>query len=224
LDSAEDTVKRPRWAPGLQPGWDNHGVSDGSKSWRSWREVWAKRLLVAICAIVFLIGVGFLGAAFLPRWWAHRVGGQVNGSIGAGVALGLFYGFVFTAIPLAVLRYAFDKRRAWSTWGILFAIAILFAVPNLLTLGVVLGSGNASHAGERTLDVEAPAYRSAALAGAILALLAFALLHYLLVARRRSRREVERLREELKASKQESASAPSSQPPVGLPPGPDSGQ
>ena len=148
----------------------------------------------------------------------------MNGSIGAGVAVGLFYGFVFTAIPLAVLRYAFDKRRGWSTWGILFAIAILLAVPNLLTLGVVLGSGNASHAGERTLDVEAPAYRSAALAGAILALLAFALLQYLLVARNRSRREVERLREELKASKQESAMAPSSQPPVGLPPGPDSGQ
>jgi len=37
-------------------------------------------------------------------------------------------------------------------------------------------------------------------------------------------REVERLREELKASKQESAAAPSSEPPVGLPPGPDSGQ
>jgi uncharacterized membrane protein (DUF485 family) len=166
LDSAEGTVKPPRKAfQVLEERWDNHGVGDATKSSRSWREVWAKRLLVAICAIVFLIGVGFLGAAFLPRWWAHRVGGQVNGSIGAGVALGLFYGFVFTAIPLAILRFTFDKRRAWSTWGILFAIAILFAVPNLLTLGVVLGSGNASHAGERTLDVEAPAYRSAALPG-----------------------------------------------------------
>jgi MFS family permease len=166
--------------------------------------------LIAICAVVLLIGVGFLGAAFLPRWWAHRVGDQANGSIGAGVALGLFYGFVFTALPLAVLRFAFDRRRAWTTWGILFAIAILFAVPNLLTLGIVLGSGNASHAGERTLDVEAPAYRSAALAGAILALLAFALLEYLLIARRRSHRELARLREELKASKQESPPAPSS--------------
>jgi hypothetical protein len=129
---------------------------------------------------VLAIGAGFLGAAFLPRWWAHRIGGQVNGSIGAGIVVGLFYGFVFTALPLAVLRFAFDKRRHWKTLGILFAIAILFALPNLLTLGVVLGSGNASHAGERTLDVEAPAYRDAALVGAILALVAFALLQYLL--------------------------------------------
>ena len=166
------------------------------------RERWAKRLLVAICVVVFLIGAGFLGAAFLPRWWAHRIGDQVNGSIGGGVALGLFYGFVFTALPLAMLRFAFGKRRAWKTWGIQVLIAVLLALPNLLTLGIVLGSGNAAHAGERTLDVDAPAFRSASLAGAILALLAFVLLLYLLNSRRRTHLEVARLREELKTHKQ----------------------
>ncbi|MGE5273350.1 MAG: hypothetical protein ACM3QU_06195 [Verrucomicrobiota bacterium] len=166
------------------------------------REVWARRVLIGIGAIVVLIGAGFLGAAFLPRWWSHRVGDQVNGSIGGGVAVGLFYGFVFTALPLAVLYYAFSKRRQWKTWGILFACAILLAVPNLLTLGIVLGRGNASHAGERTLDVEAPAFRSATLAGAILALIAFALLLYLLGARRRAHDELERLRDELRQMKE----------------------
>lgn len=177
-------------------------MSDGSPSARSGREVWAKRLLVGICVVIFLIGAGFLGAAFLPRWWSHRVGDQVNGSISAGVTLGLFYGFVFTAIPLIILRFAFDKRRPLKIWAILFAIAILFAVPNLLTLGIVLGNNNAAHAGDRTLDVEAPAYRSATLAGVILALLAFALLTYVIVARRRSNRELAQLRAELHASKQ----------------------
>jgi len=169
--------------------------------------VWAKRLLVAICAVIFLIGAAFIGAAFVPRWWSHLIGDQVNGSIGAGVAIGLFYGFVFTALPLAVLRYAFDKRRPWRTWATLFAVAVLCAVPNLLTLGIVIGNGNAAHAGERTLDVEAPAFRSASLAGAILALLAFALLQYLIVARRRSHHELARLREELRAREQASPPA-----------------
>jgi len=185
-------------------------VSDASSSARSWREVWAKHVLVAIFAVVFLIGAGFLGAAFLPRWWSHRVGDQVNGSIGAGVALGLFYGFVFTALPLAVLLFAFTKRRAWKTWGILFVIAILLAVPNLLTLGVVLGRGNAAHAGDRTLDVEAPAYRGASLAGAILAILAFALFVYLLATRVRARHELTRLREELREHKEHSPPSASS--------------
>jgi MFS family permease len=177
-------------------------VSDEPSALRPRREVWAKRLLIAICALVVLIGAGFLGAAFLPRWWSHRIGDQVNGSIGGGVALGLFYGFVFTALPLTVLRFAFAKRRPWKTWGMMFALAILLALPNLLTLGIVLGSGHAAHAGERTLDVEAPAFRSASLAGAILALIAFALLHYLIGARRRARHEVARLREELRAARQ----------------------
>lgn len=170
---------------------------------QTWREAWAKRVLITICVIVFLIGAGFLGAAFFPRWWSHRIGDQVSGSIGGGVALGLFYGFVFTVLPLAVLRQAFHKRRPWKTWGILFLAAIVVALPNLLTLGIVLGSGNAAHAGERTLDVEAPAFRSSSLAGAVLALIAFALLLYLLGARRRAHRELDRLRAELKAHQQQ---------------------
>ena len=186
-------------------------MSDEPGNVRPRREVWAKRLLIGICSVVVLIGAGFLGAAFLPRWWSHRIGDQVDGSIGGGVALGLFYGFVFTAIPLAVLYFAFSRRRPWKTWGILFAVAILFAVPNLLTLGIVLGSGNAAHAGERTLDVEAPAFRSSSLAGAVLALLAFGLLLYLLRARRHANDELARLRRELKELKQ----APP--PPAGSP-------
>ena len=49
------------------------------------------------------------------------------------------------------------------------AFAVLLAIPNLLTLGIVLGVGNAAHAGDRILDVEAPAFRGASLAGALIA-------------------------------------------------------
>jgi hypothetical protein len=164
-------------------------------------ELWAKRLLIVIVSLVCLIGLGLLGAAFLPRWWAHRIGGQVHGSIAVGVALGLFYGFVFTALPIAVLRYTFAKRRALKVWASTVLFAIILALPNLLTLGIVLGRGNAAHAGQRTLDVEAPAYRGAALAGVLSAFAAFGLLTYLVSARGRSRRELARLRAEKRAAK-----------------------
>lgn len=164
-------------------------------------QLWAKRALIFIVALVCVIGLGLLGAAFLPRWWAHRIGGQVKGSIAVGVALGLFYGFVFTALPVAVLRYSFGRRRTLKVWGSAVLIALILALPNLLTLGIVLGRGHAAHAGERTLDVEAPAYRGAALVGVLCAFAAFGLLTYLVSARGRARRELVRMRAENRAAK-----------------------
>ncbi len=159
------------------------------------RPWWRKRPLLTLGIVVFLVVAGFLGAAFLPRWWAHRIGAQAGGNFTAGIALGLFYGFFFTAVPLAVLRFAFRKRRALKRWAAMLVAALVLALPNLLTLGIVLGSGNAAHAGERTLDVDAPGFRNASLAGALVALAAFLLAEYLLVSRRRARRRLERLRE-----------------------------
>jgi hypothetical protein len=65
--------------------------------------------------------------------------------------------------------------------------------PELLTLGIVFGNGNAAHAGERTLDVDAPGYRDATLAGAISAVLILALAEYALREHRRGKRELERV-------------------------------
>ncbi len=171
-------------------------------------EPWAKRALITILAIVFLVGAGLLGAAFLPRWWAHRIGDQANGSFTGGILVGIFYGFVFTLLPLAMLRFTFHRRRPWKTWAAMFGVAILLAVPNLLMLGIVLGSGKAAHAGERTLDVDAPGVRGASLGGAIAALLAFLLWEYLRYSRRRARDQVGRLRAELKARDEAADSRP----------------
>ena len=83
----------------------------------------------------------------------------MEGSIRPGSSLGVFYGFLFTLLPLLVLAWAVRKRRSWKAWLVLRAAAIVLALPNLFTLGIVLGRGNAAHAGERTLDVEAPGFR-----------------------------------------------------------------
>jgi hypothetical protein len=163
---------------------------------RPWTATWARRALVVAVVIVVLIVAGFLGATFLPRWWAHRIGDQANGGFTGGILVGLFYGFVFTALPLAMLRFAFHRRRPWKTWAVMFGVAILLALPNLLTLGIVLGSGNAAHAGQRTLDVDAPGFRGASLGGALAAVAAYLLWEYLTYSRRRARGQLKRLRAE----------------------------
>ena len=158
--------------------------------------------------VVLLAGAYVVGSALLPRWWAHRVGAQVGGSIAAGIALGLFYGFVFTFLPLVVLWNAVRKRHTWRRLVAHAAGAILLASPNLVTLGIVLGTGNAAHAGERTLDVEAPAYRTSVLVGALVAAAAFAGLWYLLFSRRLARGRAAKLRARLRIATEEEASPP----------------
>jgi glucan phosphoethanolaminetransferase (alkaline phosphatase superfamily) len=152
------------------------------------RSVNWKRRLVIVAAIVVAVVVGVLVAsATVPRWWAHQVGDQVDGSITQGILVGLFYGFLFTLLPLAVLATVLLWRRRVKWLAAALLLALLAATPNLMTLGIVLGSGNAAHAGERTLDVEAPAFRWASFAGALAAVAVVLYFSYLVVSRRQAR-------------------------------------
>ncbi len=147
--------------PAAQP---SAAEADRKQRWRRR----TRRLLIVLG--LWLVGI-VVGVAFLPRWWSHFIGDQVHGSIFTGIILGLFYGFAFTMLPLLVLWFAFRKRRPFQHWLGWFIAALAFALPNLLTLGIVVGTGNAAHAGERTLDVEAPAFRNSSLIGAVAAAL-----------------------------------------------------
>ncbi|HEU0247248.1 MAG TPA: hypothetical protein VFR38_09210 [Gaiellaceae bacterium] len=154
---------------------------------------WSRRIVVAICLLVALTLLALLGAAFLPRWWAQRVGDQVGGSITTGGLLGLFYGFVFTLLPLVVLWFAVRFLHTWRKRAVALGVAVLLAAPNLLTLGIVLGTGNGAHAGDRILDVEAPAFRGGTLGGALLAAACVGGAWYLLGSRHRARRRADAL-------------------------------
>jgi hypothetical protein len=156
------------------------------------------RLLLLGGILVALVIAYFIAAATIPRWWAHRIGDQVDGSGTAGVGLGLFYGFVFTFFPLLVLSFAFARHRPWKLRGWLLAIAVVLALPNLFTLGIVLGTNGAAHAGERTLDVEGPYFRAATLIGAIIGALAVVGVRYLWFSRRRHKAREKGLRDELR--------------------------
>ncbi|MDQ1733153.1 MAG: hypothetical protein QOK10_3312 [Pseudonocardiales bacterium] len=159
---------------------------------------WRRNIILLVLAVGVLILAYFFAESFLPRWWAHRVGGQVKGRFSGGIWWGLTYGVLCTAIPLVVLRQAVRKRwnwqRRWQTRIVLLVIALLLASPNLMTLGIVLGNGAASHAGERILDVDAPGFRGATLAGVLVAAVVCVLVQYLVTTRRRRTREVKQLR------------------------------
>ena len=130
---------------------------------------WRRRLTWIGGGIVLVLVLGYIASATVPRWWAQQVGKQVDGSITTGIFVGLFYGFVFTLAPLVILVGVVLWRRTWQALAIALAFAVILASPNLMTLGIVLGNGNAAHAGDRILDVEAPAFRGGSLAGAAIA-------------------------------------------------------
>jgi hypothetical protein len=164
---------------------------------------WQLRIVLILLAIVALVGVYLWGVNVMPRWWAHRVGKKVDGSLTAGTLYGLFIGFVFTLLPLIVLRQAF-RRMPVGARVVLLVIAVALAVPNLLTLGIVLGNGNAAHAGDRILDVDGPGFRAGSAWGAIIAIAAVVALFVGLWRWRRDRRHLKELRVE-KAERERAA-------------------
>ena len=150
-------------------------------------------VLVALgVALVALLAA----SAFLPRWWSHRIGNQADGSFTNGIGLGLFYGFSFTLLALVLLVIGLRRIRGWKGRLVLLGVALLIASPNLITLGIVLGPGGAAHAGERTLDVDAPGFRSSSLIGAIVAVLLVLAIWFLVRSRRHAKDESARLRNE----------------------------
>lgn len=128
---------------------------------------WRNRGLAVLIGLVLLVALYFIAAAFLPRWWAQRVGDQVHGSFSAGILWGLFYGIVFTFFPLLLAWQVRRRPLAWQVRIGMIVVALLLAIPNLLTLSIVVGVSRAASAGDRILDVDAPAFRGASLTGAI---------------------------------------------------------
>jgi hypothetical protein len=173
-------------------------VSDQAPARAAHDPNWSRRIVIGFCLAVAVTLLALLGAAFLPRWWAQRIGDQVGGSITSGGFLGLFYGFVFTLVPLVALWLAFRLLRSRRKRAVALVVAVLLGAPNLLTLGIVLGAGNGAHAGDRILDVEAPAFRGGTLAGALLAVACVVGVLHLLGSRRRAWRRADSL-EDLRA-------------------------
>ena len=160
------------------------------------RPNWKRRLVIGLVVVGGGIVAYLIGAAVVPRWWAQRIGDFVDGRLSVGATLGVFLGLVFTVLPLIVLWTALRWRAGWRRWLGFLVAALLIAIPNLMTLGIVLGDGSAAHAGERILDVEGPGFRGGTLVGVVLGVVTVGVFAYLVVSRRSSRRREAELREQ----------------------------
>ncbi len=155
-----------------------------------------KVILVAV-AIVSLVAAWFIGGAVFPRWWAQRLGDLINGRLFFGTVVGLGLGFVFTVLPIFVIAAGWRWRKGLNRAVLFFVVAAMLALPNLATLGIVIGSGSAAHAGERTLDVEGPGLRGGTLVGAVLGAIVAIGLISLNGSRRRNKRKAAELKAQL---------------------------
>lgn len=162
---------------------------------------WFKRLIaIAVIAVVLVITY-FILAAFIPRWWAQRTGQMADGSFTKGIAWGSIWGAASTLIPLLLLLAAglvVGKRGGKVIGGLLALIALAAAVPNLMTLVVVLGTNDAAHAGERIMDVDAPGFRGASLIAAIIAGLIFLGIAFLVAKYKRRGSQLKKARKQEK--------------------------
>ncbi|MBF6195642.1 permease [Nocardia sp. CDC186] len=154
---------------------------------KSTASAWRTRIIGGAALVAVLVVLYFILSAFIPRWWAQRVGSMVHGSFAKGIGWGLCYGGLFTILTLFLLLFAvlvWRRKGGRFAAGAAVVVAILFALPSLMTLTIVLGNSSAAHAGERILDVDAPAFRGAMLTGAVIATLLFLLAVALWLLRR----------------------------------------
>lgn len=154
---------------------------------------WTLRLIGGAILVVLLLLGYWISVALVPREWAQFIGDRVDGRLLRGWFYGLFIGFVFTLLPLVIARQAF-RPLGWGLRGVLLLVAVLTALPNLMTLGIRLGSGNAAHAGERILDVEGPGFRAGTSWGIATAIIVFLALSAFGVWRHFGDRESKELR------------------------------
>lgn len=157
---------------------------------------WIRRAVLVLVLVVAIYLGWRLSAAFFPRWWAQRIGDQVQGRLVAGTLWGLFYGFVFALVPLLLL---FQVRRRFLSWTwrmIIAAVAVVLAAPNWLTFVIVTSNSNAAHAAERILDNEAPGFRWATLWGVVIGAVLAVVITGTSMRMKRRKLQVEQLREE----------------------------
>lgn len=128
-------------------------------------------IFIAVGAVLTVL-LYFLLSAFIPRWWGQLIGRQVSGRISTGILLGLIYGFVFSFLPLLVLAQARHRAFKWPAKVIIILIAAALTAPNLMTLGVAIGTGKAAQAGNRTMDVNAPGFRYSSVWGVVIGVIA----------------------------------------------------
>jgi hypothetical protein len=117
--------------------------SNGKKAARQ-RPAWLVRTIIGAVIAVVLVIAFWIASATVPVMWANTISQQVGRNLGAGIPLGMFYGFVFSFVPVVVGWQAHHKKlHKWVRISIL-VLAVLLTIPNLMTLAVLNGTSNAA--------------------------------------------------------------------------------
>lgn len=135
---------------------------------------WGLRIGLGAAGLALLAVAFLLIRLFLPVWWATRIANQTQGSLSGGLLLGLTYGFVFTFIPLVIAWQARYKKISWPWKWAIIGVAVLVALPNLLTLGIYLNSSGAAQKARLMIDTSAIWFPSWSIGGAVAGALLFA--------------------------------------------------
>lgn len=193
--------------PGKRPDLDGTPVRTGSADERVYVKsdvtpsLWVRRAVTLIVALAMGYLAYLVALAFFPRWWAQRVADQVGGDFTSGTLWGLFYGFVFTFVPLLLVLQLRRRFFSWTWRGIVLVVAVVLALPNWLTLSIVAGNSKAAHAGERILDVDGPGFRAATAIGVGVAVLLMVFLLFAGIAAARRKAQVKDLKGQLRDRK-----------------------
>ncbi|GAA4670322.1 permease [Gordonia humi] len=150
----------------------------------------AKWILGVGTVVIIVIGY-FILQRLLPDWWGTRMGNRIDRSFTSGTLWGLFYGIIGSAIPLllwllAVLWINKGPKRI-ASW-VMGVVGLLLLIPNLLTLAIVVGTGQGSRAGRLQLDMFGPGFRGATLVGVIIGIVLGVAVDFYLLGRRRAKR------------------------------------
>ncbi|MGO4249034.1 hypothetical protein AB4Y87_17610 [Paenarthrobacter sp. RAF54_2] len=156
---------------------------------------WGVKIILILVALLVAVAAYFILGAILPRWWSDVVAGQIRRDLGASVLVGMFYGFVFTFVPLVVAWQATHKAVSWPWKIVILLAAVAIATPNLLTAGIVFGSTESAHAGQRTLSVDAGFFTTWTAISAVVAAVIFAVVTVLWALWRRRGKQMRVLKQ-----------------------------
>lgn len=150
------------------------------------------KVILGVGTLIIIVIGYFILQRLLPDWWGTTMGNRINRSVTSGTFWGLFLGIIGSAIPLLLALLAIlsihkgPKKIASIVMGL---VALVLLIPNLLTLSIVVGSGQGATAGRMQLDLFGPGFRGATLVGVIIGIVIGVAADFYLLGRRRAKRK-----------------------------------
>lgn len=136
-DSATPAPRDGRRSPDAQD--NGTETAQAGSAAKAKMPVWLFRTILGVAAAVVLVVVYLIASVTVPLMWADSISDQIGGQLGNSIPLGMFYGFVFSFVPVTVAWQA--HHRGLNKWVrvSLVALGLLLTIPNLLTLAVLFG-------------------------------------------------------------------------------------